>query len=44
LPRSSHRSRLCYEWRQTETLRNLFGATGRPDAADVLRLVRDVLA
>jgi hypothetical protein len=36
-------SDLRYEWRQTEKLRNLFGATGRPSGADVVRLVTDAL-
>ena len=37
------RTDLCYEWRQTEKLRNLFGATGRPSGADVLRLATQAL-
>ena len=35
---------LVYEWRQTETLRNLFGARGRPSGSDVLDIVRRALA
>lgn len=29
-----------YEWRQTEKLRNLFGATGRPSAQQMLDVLR----
>jgi len=35
---------LVYEWRQTETLLNLFGARGRPSGADVMDIVRRSLA
>jgi hypothetical protein len=38
------RATLVYEWRQTEKLRNLFGAAGRPDGAEVLRLARSLIA
>jgi len=35
---------LRYEWRQTEKLRNLFGATGRPSPEQILALTGDVMA
>ncbi len=38
------RATLAYEWRQAEKLRNLLGAAGRPDAAEVLRLATQALA
>ncbi len=31
---------LVYEWRQTETLFNLFGARGRPNGSEVLDIVQ----
>jgi len=34
---------LVYEWRQTETLRNLFGANGRPDEAQMLEITREAM-
>jgi len=38
------RTVLVYEWRQTETLMNLFGARGRPTGSDVLDIVRRSVA
>lgn len=35
---------LIYEWRQIETLRNLFGANGRPSPAQILELTQRVMA
>ena len=35
---------LIYEWRQIETLRNLFGANGRPSPAQILDLTKRVMA
>ena len=35
---------LIYEWRQIETLRNLFGANGRPSPAQILELTQQVMA
>lgn len=37
------KERPAYEWRQTEKLRNLLGATGRPGAADIVSVVRRML-
>jgi hypothetical protein len=34
---------LVYEWRQTETLRNLIGACGRPDEEQVLEITRQAM-
>jgi hypothetical protein len=36
-------SELGYEWRQTERLRNLFGAKGRPSPAEILDLTQRVM-
>jgi hypothetical protein len=35
---------LVYQWRQTETLMNLFGARNRPRGSNVLDIVRRSLA
>ena len=35
---------LIYQWRQIETLRNLFGANGRPSPAQILELTQQVMA
>ena len=36
----SKRTDLAYEWRQTETLINLFGARGRPSGPEVFDIVK----